>query len=70
MEGKHRDVVKLRSVLDKVVDAVDRVGDQIHPITSSLNRYGQFIVWGESRVLVDTLIANYEERIDSFVTIS
>ena len=47
-----------------------RVGDQIHPITSSLNRYGQFIVWGESRVLVDTLIANYEERIDSFVTIS
>lgn len=68
--------------IDSAIDEVGRwpnvssfayhfsVGDQIHPITSSLNRYGQFIVWGESRELVDTLIANYEERIDSFVTIS
>ncbi len=44
-------------------------GDEIHPITSSLNRYGQFIVRGESRIMVDTLIADYEERINHFVTI-
>ena len=47
-----------------------KVGEEIHPITSSLNRYGQFIVWGESRIMVDTLITNYEERIDSFVKVS
>ena len=40
-----------------------KVGDEIHPITSSLNRYGQFIVKGEAREEVCGLIKKYEEII-------
>lgn len=40
-----------------------KVGDEIHPITSSLNRYGQFIVKGETREEVCGLIKKYEEII-------
>lgn len=44
-----------------------KVGDCINPITSSLNRYGQFIVDGETRRDVDELIKNYELMISQFV---
>ena len=43
-----------------------KVGVEIHPITSSLNRYGQFIVDGEVRSEVDNLILMYENRINTF----
>ncbi len=46
-----------------------KVGDEIHPITSSLNRYGQFIVKGETRENVESLIAEYEQRINTFIHI-
>jgi carbamoyl-phosphate synthase large subunit len=46
------------------------VGDIINPITSSLNRYGQFIVCGNSREVVDKMIIEYNERIREFITIA
>lgn len=46
-----------------------KVGDEIHPITSSLNRYGQFIIQANNRKEVDKLIAEYEQRIKSMITI-
>ena len=46
-----------------------KVGDEIHPITSSLNRYGQFIVKGETREDVDSSLEKYEQRIVSMITV-
>ena len=46
-----------------------KVGDEIHPITSSLNRYGQFIVQAENRKMVDDLIFEYENRIKEMIII-
>lgn len=44
-------------------------GDHINQITSSLNRYGQFIVDGETREEVDELIEKYENQIKEYITI-
>lgn len=44
-----------------------KVGDEIYPITSSLNRYGQFIVKGTDRKEVDKMITEYESRINTFI---
>lgn len=44
------------------------VGDHINQITSSLNRYGQFIVNGETREEVDELIDKYENQIKEYIT--
>lgn len=46
------------------------VGDIINPITSSLNRYGQFIVCGDNRDVVDNMIIEYNERIRELITIA
>lgn len=46
-----------------------KVGDIITPITSSLNRYGQFIVCGDTREDIDVLIENYERRINKLIKI-
>lgn len=46
-----------------------KVGDEIHPITSSLNRYGQFIVQAENREEVDKLMVEYEQRIKKMIMI-
>lgn len=46
-----------------------KVGDTINPITSSLNRYGHFIVYGDNRENVDMLINKYENKIKSFISI-
>ena len=46
-----------------------KVGDEIHPITSSLNRYGQFIVKGKYREEVDRLVVDYENKIIEFIHI-
>ena len=45
------------------------VGDEIHPITSSLNRYGQFIVQAGNRKKVDDLIFEYENHIKGMIII-
>lgn len=44
-----------------------KVGDHINKITSSLNRYGQFIVDGETRDEVDELIEKYEYQIQKHI---
>lgn len=46
-----------------------KVGDHINKITSSLNRYGQFIVDGETREEVDELIEKYENKIKNNLTV-
>lgn len=46
-----------------------KVGDEIYPITSSLNRYGQFIAQAENRKMVDDLIFEYENRIKGMIII-
>lgn len=46
-----------------------KVNDLINPITNSLNRYGQFIVQGETRREVDLLIDDYERRINSIIIV-
>ena len=47
-----------------------KVGDKVNKITSSLNRYGQFVVDAENRNEVDLLIESYEKRIASFIKVS
>jgi len=46
-----------------------KVGDKVNKITSSLNRYGQFIVTGENRAEVDELVRKYEKKINELITI-
>lgn len=46
-----------------------KVGDKINPITSSLNRYGQFIVTGDTREEIEELLLRYNNQIDTFITI-
>ena len=44
-------------------------GDTVNKITSSLNRYGQFIVTGESREEVDSLTNKYENQINQLIIV-
>ncbi len=46
-----------------------KVGDEIHPITSSLNRYGQIIVQVDKLDELDFLIKGYEKKIDNYFNI-
>lgn len=46
-----------------------KVGDTVNKITSSLNRYGQFIVQGETREDVDELMGKYEKSINKLIKI-
>lgn len=46
-----------------------KVGDKVNKITSSLNRYGQFIVAGDTREEVDALVEKYENEINKLITI-
>ncbi|PWJ34879.1 ATP-grasp domain-containing protein [Fibrobacter succinogenes] len=46
-----------------------KVGDKVNKITSSLNRYGQFIVKAENREKIDSLIETYERQIADFVKV-
>lgn len=47
-----------------------KAGDEVHQITSSLNRYGEFIVKSEDREDLDRLMAGYENRIYKMITIN
>lgn len=68
------------SISDKIADVSSwpmisyfelklKAGDYVNPITSSLNRYGQFIVSGDSRADVEKMLEEYENRINSMITI-
>ena len=46
-----------------------RVGDEIHPITSSLNRYGQFVVDADNRSVIDELVIEYQDKIYRMIEI-
>ena len=46
-----------------------KAGDTVNKITSSLNRYGQFIVTGESREEVDSLVEKYEHQINQLIIV-
>lgn len=46
-----------------------KVGDEIYPISSSLNRYGQFIVQAKNRKEVDLIIGKYEGQINNMIEI-
>jgi len=46
-----------------------KVGDKVGKITSSLNRYGQIIVTGNSREYIDELVEQYEKKIYSLITV-
>lgn len=45
------------------------VDDRVNKITSSLNRYGQFIITGDCRKEIDELIDKYENNINELITI-
>ena len=44
-------------------------GDAVHQITSSLNRYGEFIIAGKSSDEIDTTMKNYSNRINGLIEI-
>lgn len=46
-----------------------KVGDRVNKIKSSLNRYGQFIVSGDSRKDIDVLVNECKEYIDKMIKI-
>jgi carbamoyl-phosphate synthase large subunit len=46
-----------------------KVGDKVNKITSSLNRYGQFIVKADCREKIDSLIDCYQSEINIFIKI-
>lgn len=47
-----------------------KVGDTVGKITSSLNRYGQFIVASSDRKQLDCLLSEYKSKIESLITIA
>lgn len=47
-----------------------KVGDNVNQITSSLNRYGQFVVTGKNREEVDDLVMRYENKICELIRVN
>ena len=45
------------------------VGDKVNKITSSLNRYGHFIVTGNTREEVDKIVNDYMDKIKKLITV-
>lgn len=46
-----------------------KVGDNVNQITSSLNRYGQFVVTGKNRQEQDNLVTKYENEISELIRV-
>ena len=44
-------------------------GDKVHQITSSLNRYGEYVVKAENRVELDEMMAEYEDKTNGMIVI-
>ena len=55
----------VRSIMLKL-----KVGDTVGKITSSLNRYGQFIVASSDRKQLDCQLSEYKSKIESLITIA
>ncbi|MBP5769506.1 MAG: ATP-grasp domain-containing protein [Fibrobacter sp.] len=68
IDEKIRDVSSWPGVIS--FDLKLKVGDKINEMKSGLDRYGQFIVAGESRSDVDSLINEYEKKINAFIKVS
>jgi carbamoyl-phosphate synthase large subunit len=66
------DIFRSFSSLPNVIlfSTILQIGDIVSPITSSMNRYGQFIVQAETREELDSLIEDYEDRINKGLLIS
>lgn len=61
------DVVNWSNVFDFNLKL--KVGDKVNKITSSLNRYGQFIIQADSREEIDVLIEKYKNKINSLIIV-
>lgn len=68
----------VKSISPEVYDAINwpnvfdfnlklKVGDKVNRITSSLNRYGQFVIQANSREEIDVLINKYENKLNSLI---
>lgn len=68
IDEKIRDVPSWPGVIS--FDLKLKVGDKINEMKSGLDRYGQFIVAGESRSDVDSLVNEYEKKINAFIKVS
>ncbi len=68
IDEKIRDVPSWPGVVS--FDLKLKVGDKINEMKSGLDRYGQFIVAGESRSDVDSLVNEYEKKINAFIKVS
>ena len=44
-------------------------GDEVYQITSSLNRYGEYVVKAENRVELDEMMAEYEDKTNGMIVI-
>lgn len=44
-------------------------GDTVHQITSSLNRYGEFVVNSDNRIMIDKLIDEYQKKINRCIIV-
>ncbi len=65
IDEKIKDVSTLPGVVDFNLKL--KVGDKVNKITSSLNRYGQFIVKADNREEIDSLIGKYEQEISNLI---
>lgn len=61
------DVVNWSNVFDFNLKL--KVGDKVNKITSSLNRYGQFIIQADSREEIDVLIEKCKNKINSLIIV-
>lgn len=68
IDEKIHDVLSWEGV--KMFDFKLRVGDKVNKITSSLNRYGQFVVMGENRKEVEIYLNEYYQEIESFIRVN
>ncbi len=67
IDGKINEASKWDGIVDFNLKL--KVGDKVNKITSSLNRYGQFIVKAANRNEVDSLIELYERQITAFIKV-
>ena len=68
IDEKINDVLSWEGV--KMFDFKLSVGDKVNKITSSLNRYGQFVVGGENREGVEKYLNEYYKKIKGFIKVN
>lgn len=73
-EGKLEDIDTSVNHINRWNNMIDfnfklKIGDEINKITSSLSRYGYFIVQANTREEVDAIMDDYERKINSFFKI-